>query len=124
MLKELIFLIGIGLITIGIIFKIISSIGLLRLPDFYLRLHAATINAVGGTTLSIVGVAILSLVCDFLGDLRIYVFGSALAIAAIILITSPVGSHVIARAAYKSKTELPKYIFYDELRKGESNAYK
>ena len=116
-LNYVLFFIGITLTTIGAVFDVIASIGLLRFPEFYVRLHAATIGSIGGAVVPIIGVAILALSCTFLGPQRFFIFGCSIVIAMIIFFVAPVGSHAIARAAYRSRTVVPKYVVHDELRR-------
>ena len=91
-------IIGYILITIGILFDIFGCIGLVRFPDVYNRLQAATKCVTLGTFLLLIGVALASDV-------------SALSMKAIIcgvfiLITSPTAAHAIAKGAYASGVEL------------------
>jgi len=118
-INTVLFFTGLAIITIGALFDIIASLGLLRFPEFYVRLHAATIGCIGGAVVPIIGVAILSLGCTFLGPLRYYVFSCSLITAVVILLTAPTGSHALARAAYRSRTVVPKHIVYDALKEAK-----
>jgi multicomponent Na+:H+ antiporter subunit G len=64
----------------------------LRLPDFYMRVHAITKAGTLGVGLLLVGVAV------HFGDLSVTT--RALAIILFVLITAPVSSHMIGRAGY------------------------
>ena len=91
-------IIGYILIVIGILFDIFGCIGLVRFPDVYNRLQAATKCVTLGTFLLLIGVALASDV-------------SALSMKAIIcgvfiLITSPTAAHAIAKGAHASGVEL------------------
>jgi multicomponent K+:H+ antiporter subunit G len=89
--------ITIALMIVGTAFALVSSIGLGRLPDFYTRLHGPTKAATLG-----VGCVLLAAVVYFtlgLGQLSVR---ESLAII-FIFMTSPVGSHMIAKAALKNK---------------------
>ena len=91
-------IIGYILIVIGILFNIFGCIGLVRFPDVYNRLQAATKCVTLGTFLLLIGVALAS-------DI------SALSMKAIIcgifiLITSPTAAHAIAKGAHASGVEL------------------
>jgi multicomponent Na+:H+ antiporter subunit G len=86
------------LIIIGILFDIFGCIGLVRFPDVYNRLQAATKCVTLGTFMLLVGVALVNGV-------------SALGMKAIIcgifiLITSPTAAHAIAKGAHASGVEL------------------
>ena len=52
-------IIGIGLIVAGVVFALIGSIGVLRLPDFYTRIHAARKLDTMSLGLCMAGLAIL-----------------------------------------------------------------
>lgn len=91
------------LLAIGVFFTLLGSVGLLRFPDVYTRLHAGTKCTTFGSIFICVSVIVLGLRMWFYGD----VDGSVLALhtgAALvaILLTNPTGAHAIARAAYKS----------------------
>ncbi|HKL14929.1 MAG TPA: monovalent cation/H(+) antiporter subunit G [Balneolaceae bacterium] len=80
-------------IILGIIFILMGSIGIVRLPDFYSRSHAASKS----DTLGIMFV---------IGGLMIYegFSQSSLKLLFIILfiwLSNPIGSHALARAALK-----------------------
>jgi multicomponent Na+:H+ antiporter subunit G len=76
----------------GAAFVIVGGIGLLRLPDFYTRIHAAGITDTMGAWLMLVGLmfqAGWSLVTVKLVMLLFF-----------LLATSPLASHALAKAAY------------------------
>ena len=80
------------LIAAGCLFFLAGTVGLLRLPDFFCRLHATTkCDAVGGV-LILLGVA---LVAGADGQtVRI------VALIALIAISSPTAGHALARAGW------------------------
>ena len=88
-------------IVVGLLFDLLGVIGLVRLPDVYNRLQAATKCVTLGTCLLLTGVAI-------------YAFGhgldamgvKAIVCAAFVLLTTPVGAHAIARGAHVSGVRL------------------
>ncbi len=86
-------LIGVFSILIGAIFIAIASIGILRLPDFYVRMSAITKAGTMGVGFIALGIAI------HYGDLIISI--KAFVIITFMLFTAPVAAHIIARAAYK-----------------------
>jgi multicomponent Na+:H+ antiporter subunit G len=99
-------MIGFALILAGSVISVIGALGLLRFPDIYTRSHAQTVVNVGGTCLILIGVS--------LGNfLSLYSVKSLLLIIFIFL-TSPVGTHAIARAAYKSGVK-PRKLEEDQL---------
>jgi len=83
------------LIFIGVIFDLLGCIGLVRLPDVYNRLQAATKCVTLGTCFILFGTF---LAAGFLVK-------SILAILFVIL-SSPTAAHAIAHAAHKSRIKL------------------
>lgn len=82
------------IILVGVLFDLFGAIGLVRLPDVYNRLQAATKCVTLGTCLILTGTFVWAGV-SALGV-------KALMCAIFILLTSPVGAHAIARGAYIS----------------------
>lgn len=80
------------LIVIGLLFDLVGTIGLMRLPDVYNRIQAATKCVTLGTCLILIGVFVHA----GLGAMGV----KALLCAVFVLLTSPVGAHAIARGAY------------------------
>ena len=91
----------------GSFFMMIAGIGMLRLPDIYMRLSATTKAATFGVGFNLLAAAL------FFSDLG--VTSRALATIVFIFITAPVAAHVIARAAYLNKIPLWKDSICDEL---------
>ena len=85
----------------GALFFLISAIGLLRLPDFYCRIHAPTKAASLGVIL--LG---LSSVLRSLGQGNL-VWLEDLAIILFLFLTVPVSSQVLARAAHRRGVDRP-----------------
>ena len=80
------------LLVFGTFFMAVGSIGLLRMPDLYTRMHAITKAA----TLGIAGLVTGAIVA--LGTPDVAIKG----VLAIVFqfLTNPVGAHMVARAAY------------------------
>lgn len=78
---------------IGIFFFIVGTVGILRLPDFYCRTHAATKCDTLGAGSILLAVAVYER----------FSFNAfkALLLVALVLLTSPTAGHAIARAAYR-----------------------
>jgi len=91
-------IIGFILIAIGISFDVFGCIGLVRFPDVYNRLQAATKCVTLGTVLLLIGVAVVT----GLGPIG----AKAIICAVFILITSPTAAHAIAKGAYAAGIEL------------------
>ncbi len=78
-------------LTGGVFFLFVGTVGLLRLPDIYNRLHATTKCDTLGAGLVLLSLALQSS----------FAVGVRLALLIIfILVTNPTAAHVIARAAY------------------------
>jgi len=86
------------LIAVGLAFDLFGCIGLVRLPDVYNRVQAATKCVTLGTCLILAGTATHYLS----GPMTI----KAVLCAVFLLLTSPVAAHAIARGAYKSGVRL------------------
>ena len=89
---------GIVILLIGIAFNIFGCIGLVRLPDVYNRLQAATKCVTLGTCLVLVG-------CMILGGSSATT-AKCLLCMLFILITSPTAAHAIAKGAHASGVQL------------------
>lgn len=79
------------LIVSGSVFSIIGAVGTLRFPDFWSRLHAASITDSAGMILLVAGM------CLQAGPTLITV--KLLVIGAFLFITGPTSTHAIANAA-------------------------
>lgn len=99
---------SIFLIIVGTALMFVSAIGIIRLPDFYLRMSAITKAATLGLFLLLIG---LALYFNILG-LTI----KSVIIIILVLLTNPVGAHAIARAAYMNGTKLWEGNIIDELK--------
>ncbi len=79
------------LLLSGVAFALIGCAGLLRMPDFYTRLHAASITDTLGAGLILLGLALQA------GWTLITV--KLLLILAFLWFTGPIATHALARAA-------------------------
>lgn len=90
--------IGIIFIVVGLIFDFFGCLGLVRLPDLYNRLQAATKCVTLGTcsimfgTFLIVGISATGI--------------KALLCIVFVILTAPVSAHVLARGAHISRVKL------------------
>ena len=95
------------LLVIGTTFTLIAAIGVLRMPDVYMRLQVSTKGATLGT-----GVLLLAVAVSF-AEFGIVV--RALLIIAFIFLTTPISGHMLARAAYRIGVPLWEGSVIDEL---------
>lgn len=79
---------------IGVLFFFAGTLGVLRLPDFYARTHAATkCDTVGAGSL------LLALAIHTGADVSTF---KILVLAALVLVSSPTSGHALARAAHRT----------------------
>ncbi|GIT89668.1 cation:proton antiporter [Jannaschia pagri] len=78
----------------GGFFAFIAGLGILRLPDVLIRMHATTKAGTLASGLIILGVAV------GIGDAP--TIARALAIVVFLLLTAPVAAHMIGRAAFRT----------------------
>jgi len=111
----LLFYTGLVIVFVGGVLDVIASIGFFRLKDFYMRLHAATIGAIGGGFYPLIGLALIALSLDVDIYLKAYVSGVCIIAAILVALGSPAGSHILAKAAYHSGEAKP-LVTVDRLR--------
>ena len=86
------------LIFIACVFIVAGGVGMMRLPDFYTRLHAASVTDTGGTIVLSMALLLQAL----------FVFGDGMAAIKVMLVlfftlfTSPTASHALAKTALLS----------------------
>lgn len=85
-----------GLIVTGSLLCLMGAIGVLRLPDAYTRMHAASKAGALGAVLILAGVAAASS-----GEAALEAILGLL----VVLATAPLAAHVVARAAYTAGTK-------------------
>jgi len=86
-------------IVSGVAFSLIGGIGMIRLPDFYTRTHAASIPDTMGATLILLGLALYSGLNLITVKLVIVLF--------LIYVTSPTAAHALVKAAYSRGLHAP-----------------
>lgn len=78
-------------LLVGSLFCLVGAIGLLRMPDFYTRIHAASVTETAGAGFILLG---LLLQAGFT-----LVAAKLLMIGLLMLFANPTASHALARAA-------------------------
>ena len=89
--------IGAFLLLAGALLTIVGTIGVLRFPDFYTRLHAGSITDTAAMTLALVGMMLLAptwLIAFKLAVIWLFIF-----------LTAPTSSHALASAAHTAGLE-------------------
>jgi len=83
----------------GSVFSVIGGVGVIRMPDFYTRTHAASITDTLGATLILLGLGIhsgLNLITVKLVFIFLFLY-----------LTSPTAAHALVKAAYSKGLEAP-----------------
>jgi multicomponent Na+:H+ antiporter subunit G len=81
-------------IVVGTFFMFVASLGVFRLSDFYLRVHAPTKAATLGLIFLLTAVAL---------DVREKTVVTKAVLALVFIgVTAPVGGHILTRAAYRN----------------------
>ena len=95
------------LTAIGVFFMLVSTYGILRLPDVYLRMHAVGKAATLG--ISCLMIAAGFYYPDYLGRMIVLVL--------LFFVTAPIATTSMARAAYRTAKPAEKLILrFDDLR--------
>ncbi|MBE0504481.1 MAG: monovalent cation/H(+) antiporter subunit G [Desulfuromonadales bacterium] len=100
-----------GLLSVGALFAVIAAVGILRMPDFYMRISATTKASTLGATFILAATAL------YFDDAA--VTGKIIAIIAFVILTTPVAAHMIGRAAHRSGVPLWKESIRDDLAAAE-----
>jgi multicomponent Na+:H+ antiporter subunit G len=88
------FEIAVGVVlVVGALFALVASIGLLRLKDVYMRMHAGSKAGTLGSGLMLIALAVHAHQID--------VITRAIAGVVFFLLTAPVAAHLLAKAAYE-----------------------
>lgn len=92
-MMELQHIISILLVSLGILFMLVGSIGIVRLPDFYSRTHSVSKSDTLGIIFVILGLVIYEGMTQ--SSLKL------LLVILFIALSNPVGTHALSRAALK-----------------------
>ena len=95
------------LLVLGSLFSFVAALGMLRLPDTVIRMHAATKAGTLGAGLILIGEAF------YYAEIGITL--RVLAAITFLLLTAPVAAHLIGRAAYYSNVKLWHKTWIDQL---------
>ncbi|MGF7183952.1 multicomponent Na+:H+ antiporter subunit G [Desulfitispora alkaliphila] len=98
-------------VLVGVFFVLAGTIGVLRLPDVYGRMHAATKSSTLGVASIMLGMLVFF---SFQGNASMKTILGIL----FIFMTAPVGAHMISRAAYRTGVKQWEKSVEDDL-KGE-----
>lgn len=96
------------IISIGTLFILLAAIGLIRMPDLFLRISVTTKAATLGVGLILFGMALYFMETS--------ITTRAVAIIVFLFLTAPISAHVIGRASYFVGVPLWKKTKMDELK--------
>ena len=97
-----------ALLLLGALFLVIAAVGLLRLPDLFMRMSTSTKAAVMCVGLVLAGGGI------YFADLAVTT--KAIAVVVFVGLTAPVAAHMIGRAAYREGVSLWQGTLFDDLK--------
>lgn len=95
-------------LSVGALTTLIAAIGLLKMPDIYLRMSASTIAGTFGVASMLIAAAI-----------HFWDLGLALHVLGVIIfliLTVPVGAHLMGRAAYIIKLDMWEKTMHDAMK--------
>jgi len=108
-------IIGALVSLVGSLFILLAAVGLLRMPDIYNRIQAGTKASTLGSILTLLGIGLYH--PEWLLKIGLLII--------FILISNPVSSHVLGRAAHFAGIPLTKKTHIDQLRQDkEKNSGK
>lgn len=99
-------LIVVMLLLVGSVISLIAAIGLLRLPDVFIRMHAST---KAGT----LGIELVMVACALHFNEPAAWLKAAIVVL-FIVITAPVAAHMLGRAAYRLGEDFAKHTVRDD----------
>ncbi len=100
---------GASMVLLGAIVLLIAAIGLLRMPDSYLRVQVGTKASTAGVALIMLGIALIMPSW----------FGKLFIILLFVMMTNPVSSNVLMRAAHRNGHPMSPKTVVDHLAEDE-----
>lgn len=109
-----------ALLLIGAGFTFVATVGLLRLPDLYSRMHSASKVGTVGSGCILIALALFSL--------ETAIVTRALAAIVFLILTAPISAHLLAKASYVAGYRMWSGSVHDDmaetLGEGDSNEPK
>ncbi len=102
-----------ALIITGCLFCLLAAVGVIRLPDTLIRMHAATKAGTLGAGLILAGVAVFF--AEAAPAIRAFL------VLVFLFLTAPVAAHLIGRAAYRTGIQLSPGTWVDHLAEDMKN---
>lgn len=101
------------LLLVGAVFALSASVGMLRLPDLYSRMHAASKAGTVGSGLMLLALAVHA---DDIGIATRCIAG-----VVFFLLTAPISAHLLAKAAYSVGYRLSPLSVHDDMQSGSDS---
>ena len=98
---------GAVLLLLGALLAFIGALGLVRLPDIFARMHAATKPQMLGLLLTLAGLALYVRSWESVATLIVVAGAQGL--------TAPVTAHLLGRAGYRAGVAVPELLHHDDL---------
>jgi multicomponent Na+:H+ antiporter subunit G len=99
-----------GLLLVGLVFAFAGSLGLLRLPDIFCRMHATGKSS----TVGVSAIVLASFLYFYFSASEAGPSIKELLTIVFVFLGGPVGAHMIARAAYRSQVPLHERTIVNE----------
>lgn len=96
------------MLVAGGLFSLLAAVGVVRLPDVYTRMHAASKAGTVGSGLMLIAAGVHG------GDFA--TFARAFAGFVFFILTAPVAAHLVAKAAHQAGYRLSRRTVCDDLR--------
>ena len=104
------------MLVAGGVFTFLAALGVVRLPDVYTRMHAASKAGTVGSGLMLFAAGIHSM--------DVAIFTRALAGFVFFVLTAPIAAHLVAKAAHGAGYRLTRLTVIDEMRDAEQRNIK
>lgn len=96
-MEQVVYYASYALIVAGSFFVVTGAVGILRMPDVYTRMHAASVIETAGAALLVVGFCLQAQ--------SMFVVFKLLVVLALLFFIGPVASHALAQAALEAGIE-------------------
>ena len=106
-MQTILLLLTSAIVLIGSVFSLLAAVGLLRLPDVFSRMHAASKAGTVGS-----GLLLVALALDAMEGAMI---ARAFAGVVFLLLTAPISAHLLAKAAYAAGYTLSDQTVLNEM---------
>ena len=109
MIVELLYYVAGLMLIAGALFSFLAAFGIVRLPDLFTRMHAASKAGAVGSGLALLAIALVSFETAV-------IFRALLGII-FFMLTAPISAHLLARAAYIAGYRSANGLVVDDLEK-------